>query len=318
MKPLETLDDVVNYFGSPLEDPELNPDLYFKPYKSQTDDLIDKILTKQSGGSHLLSPFTLLDSSVITPPVIDNFKTAYYQKVIEYGDFVDVYIYEKPVIKAKNRKSKQYSRSESKEKVDNSSKYRRRNSIRALNLIRQLSILNFSVYNTKLLTLTFGKCDFDINNPKICNKKLSKFLQDLRNMFPNYKYLAVLEFQKRGAVHYHILCDLPYMDKEKLAIMWGYGFIDIRRPEFLAVNYLSKYLEKSLFDERLKGVRVFFHSKNLQKPKEHIGLSAFNKLREVQSSQIVFANYYHNKYNDEEVKYRQLKVSPAQTDTNDQ
>ncbi|NMB70393.1 hypothetical protein GYA27_04305 [candidate division WWE3 bacterium] len=317
MKPLETQEDIVNYFGSPLEEPELNPDIYFKPYKSKTDDLINKILAKRSGGSHSLSSFTLLDSSVITPPVIDNFKTAYYQKVIEYGDFVDVYIYEKPIIKAKNRKSKTYSHCGGREKVDNSSKYRRRNSIRALNLIRQLSILNFSGENTKLLTLTFGKCDFDIKNPKICNKKLSNFLQELRGLFPNYMYLAVLEFQKRGAVHYHILCDLPFIDKEKLANLWGYGFIDIRKPGFLAVNYLSKYLEKSLFDERLKGVRVFFHSKNLQKPKEYTGLSAFNKLQEIQNANIVFANHYHNKYNDEEVLYRQLKNSPAQN-KNDQ
>ncbi len=312
MKPLETLNDVVNYFGSPLEEPERNPDLYFKPSKSKTDDLIDKILTKQSGGSHLLSPFTLLDSSVITPPVIDKFKTAYYQKVIEYGDSVDVYIYEKPIIKAKNRKSKQCSSRNSKEKVDNSSKYRRRNSIRALNLIRQLTLMNFTNDNVRHLTLTFGNCDFDINNPSVCNPLFSDFISKLRKLYPNFKYVAVLEFQKRGACHYHILYDLPFIPQEAIANIWEHGYISIRKPPYICGAYLFKYLSKDLYDERLKRKRVFFHSKNLQKPKELTGLSAFNKLQEIQNSQIVFANCYHNKYNDEEVLYRQLKNSPAQ------
>ncbi len=311
MQPLETQEDIVKYFGSPLEEPELHSELYFKPYKSKTDDLIKEILAnKHSDDSRMLSPFTLLDSSVVIPPIIDKFKTAYYVTAITYGDYVDLYIHEKPIIKAKNPKSKRGS-GKPKEKEDRSEDYRRRNSIKALNKIRQLALANFSGEYVKLLTLTFGECDFDISNPRICNKLLSNFIQKLRKIYPNFKYLGVIEFQKRGAVHYHILCDLPFIVKEKLAELWGYGFIDIRKPDFLAVNYLSKYLEKSLFDKRFKGVRVFFYSKNLIKPRLNTGVYAYDIAKNLMNNEIYFANEYINTYNQDIIKYRQFKVSPA-------
>jgi hypothetical protein len=313
MKPLETQEDIVKYFGSPLEEPELHTDLYYKPKISQTDILINEILAKKhNDGSRVLSPFTLLDSSVVIPPVIDKFKTAYYVTAITYGDYVDLYIHEKPIIKAKNPKSRR-GNGKPKEQKDRSDDYRRRNSIKALNRIRQLALANFSGDYVKLLTLTFGDCDFDITNPRICNPLLSDFLQKLRKLYPDFKYLGVIEFQKRGAVHYHILCDLPYIPNEEIEEMWGYGFIDIRKPDFLAVNYLSKYLEKSLFDKRFKGVRVFFYSKNLIKPRTNTGVYAYNIARNLMSSEIYFANEYINKYNQDIIKYRQFKVSPTQT-----
>jgi hypothetical protein len=308
-KPPENLKEIVEYFGSPLEIPELNHDLYFKPYHSETDDLITKILSKRSDGSRTLSPFSLLDSSVVIPPIIDDYKTAYFLTATTYGDYVDLYIHEKPIIKTKSFKSRWIYKNP-KEKTDRSGDYRRRNSIKALNKIRQLTLANFTSENVKLLTLTFGDCGFDITNPKICNKLLSKFLQDLRKLYPEYRYLSVIEFQKRGAVHYHILCDLPFIDKEKLAKLWGYGFIDIRKPDYLVGSYLFKYLSKTLYDEKLKGVRVYFYSKNLDKPILHTGLYAYDIATNLQDKEIHFANQYKNKYNGDVVKYRQFKVSP--------
>lgn len=311
-------ENILEYLSSPLDE---NFDLtnFYTPYKSKTDELIDEILAKEklNDGSRELSPFTLLDSTVVIPPIIDDFKTAYYQEAFIYGDYIDLYIYENPIIKPKHVKSKRPGRlRQPKEKEDRSNEYRRRNSVKGLNKIRQLSLLNFSNENTKLLTLTFGDCNFDITNPHLCNKKLSKFLQDLRRIFPKYRYLGVLEFQQRGAVHYHILCDIPYLAKEELANLWGYGFIDIRKPDFLAVNYLTKYLEKSLFDERLKGVRVYFYSKNLEKPRKVTGIKAFSVASNVKSLDTMHQNQYVNKYNGGIVKYRQFKLPPAQKNTN--
>lgn len=317
MKPLETQEDIVKYFGSPLEEPELYKELYFKPYHSKTDDLIKEILaSKHSDESRMLFPFTLLDSTVVIPPVIDRFKIAYYQTTTEYGDYVDIYIHEQPIIKAKNMKSRNsHSRKyrENEEIPDRSGEYRRRNSIKALNKIKQLTLQNFTKDNVKLLTLTFGDCDFDIYNPRICNPKFSNFMGELHKLFPDLKYLGVLEFQKRGAVHYHVLCDLPFIKKEDLAVLWGYGFIDIRKPDYVIGTYLYKYLSKDLNDEKLKGIRVYFHSKNLAKPVSKIGIPAFDVVSKFQNSEIHFTNYYINKYNGGTVKYIQFKVSPAPT-----
>lgn len=311
MKPPETLDDFIAYLSSPLEAPEINKDLYYKPYHSKTDDLIKEILAKRSDGNRTLSPFSLLDSSVIIPPVIDSFKTAYFLTATTYGDYVDLYIHEKPIIKAKNLQSRRNHGFKQKEKVDRSNDYRRRNSIRALNNIRQLTLANFNNDYVKLLTLTFGDCDFDITNPRICNKLLSKFLQKLRKRFPTFKYLGVIEFQKRGAVHYHVLCDLPFFDKEDLATLWGHGFIDIRKPDFMVGSYLFKYLSKTLYDQKLKGVRVYFYSKNLTKPILNTGVTAFTIAEKLKDCEIHFANEYTNKYNGDVIKYRQFKILPA-------
>lgn len=310
MKPLETQEDIVKYFGSPLEEPELHTELYFKPYHSKTDDLIKEILAKHNDGSRVRSPFSLLDSTVIIPPLFNNYLTAYYQEAYVYGDYIDLYIHEKPQIRYKNPRPKRsgvYSRIG----IDRSSEYRRRNSIKALNKIRRLTLNNFNNDYVKLLTLTFGDCDFDITNPKICNKKLSKFLQKLRELFPDFKYLGVIEFQKRGAVHYHILCDLPFVDKERLAKMWKHGFIDIRKPDYVIGTYLFKYLAKDLNDEKLKGVRVYFRSKNLKKYLKVTGFSSFDLAKKLEGCKIHFTNSYVNKYNQDVIKYLQFKVSPA-------
>ncbi|MBI2414614.1 hypothetical protein HYV31_02075 [candidate division WWE3 bacterium] len=317
MKPLETQEEIVKYFGSPLEEPELHTELYYKPKISQTDILIKEILAnKHSDESRMLSPFTLLDSTVVIPPVIDKFKIAYYQTTTEYGNYVDIYIHEKPIIKAKNLKSRNVRGGrykENEEKPDRGNEYRRRNSIKALNMIKQLTLQNFTKENVKLLTLTFGDCAFDINNPRICDPLFSIFMCKLRKLFPDLKYLGVLEFQKRGAVHYHVLCDLPYIKKEEIAELWGYGFIDIRKPDYVIGTYLYKYLSKDLNDEKLKGVRVYFHSKNLEKPVNKTGVPAFDVISRFQNSEIHFTNQYTNKYNGGTVKYLQFKVSPTQT-----
>jgi len=317
MPPLETTKDIVKYFSSPLELPEAKPEIYtLSPYTLEIDAQINEILAryKRSDVNRTLSLFSLLDSTVIIPPIDDKYKTVSYQKAITYGDYVDLYIYKNPIIKIKRPKSKisvRYPRDT--EEFDRSGEYRRRNSIKALNRIRQLTMLNFSNDYVKLLTLTFGDCDFDITDPRICNKKLSRFLQKLRKLYPTFKYIGVIEFQKRGAVHYHILCDLPFTDKDKLAEMWGYGFIDIRKPDYVIGRYLFKYLAKDLNDAKLKGVRVYFCSKNLNKPKTATGLNAYDIAKSVQNTEITFANSYFNKYNGDVIQYRQLKIPPAQT-----
>jgi hypothetical protein len=42
------------------------------------------------------------------------------------------------------------------------------------------------------------------------------------------KYVSVVEFQKRGAVHYHaVFFNLPFIVNDELAAIWSHGFIKI-------------------------------------------------------------------------------------------
>jgi len=116
-------------------------------------------------------------------------------------------------------------------------------------------------------TLTFKKNE---KNLKIANRELAKFIMRLRyhtGWIP--RYLAVPEFQKRGAIHYHIVFfGCPYIKKEKFAKLWGHGFVDIKQIKKIKnlSAYISKYITKQHTDKRLFNFRVYLASRNLNFP----------------------------------------------------
>lgn len=91
----------------------------------------------------------------------------------------------------------------------------------------------------------------------------------------NFAFIAVPEFQKRGAVHFHVLVwglsDVEIArerDSRAVAQQWGHGYVDIRPTdgsEKLA-GYLAKYMFKAMWDERLLGNKAFSGSRNLVRP----------------------------------------------------
>ena len=145
--------------------------------------------------------------------------------------------------------------------------------------VRNLVTTNFSKMD-KFITLTFRDgLQFDICNVQECNKKYKSLILRLRRYLAkaspgtDLQYLTVIEFQDkrgRGAVHYHMLANIPYVPKAKLSKIWGYGFIRINAIE--KVNhlgaYVTKYMAKDLDDERLMGQHAYMHSRNLVMPVE--------------------------------------------------
>lgn len=88
---------------------------------------------------------------------------------------------------------------------------------------------------------------------RITKKHLNHFLIRLERAFPLLAVLWRLEFQKRGAPHYHLmLYNVPYIPKEKIQAMWGkiigfkYPFTRIERcrSHKKMMNYVSKYIAK--------------------------------------------------------------------------
>jgi hypothetical protein len=105
-----------------------------------------------------------------------------------------------------------------------------------------------------LVTLTYGK---DYPTDHISKKHLDTFLKRCRRKFPQFKYVWVIEKQKRGAPHFHILT--PYfIEKEWLNNAWNEIATTWQAsegkeqqtllPNVIKVNqagaYLSKYLSK--------------------------------------------------------------------------
>jgi len=131
-------------------------------------------------------------------------------------------------------------------------------------------LVNSNTEWNKFFTLTFKDNITDIAS---ANAMFSQFIKRLKYYFTDFTYLAVPERQKRGAVHYHLICNLGYVDFNWLRELWGYGPIEL--ADIRAVKktgaYISKYLTKSASEFNKKS---FFCSRNISKPIELIGFRA--------------------------------------------
>lgn len=116
------------------------------------------------------------------------------------------------------------------------------------------------------------------------------------------KYVAVPEFQERGAVHFHVLYfNLPKRD---------YLFSTIRRLwrekqlKVVVINnvrniggYLSKYFTKQNGDERMKGKKKYFASRELLQPKVVMDEQKIDEVMNgLDEKQKVFEQKYNNAY----------------------
>lgn len=138
------------------------------------------------------------------------------------------------------------------------------NIARTRNTVRRLALANFD-NGSKFVTFTFAE---NITEVSEANKLWKQFTKKMRRKYGNFKYMAVLEFQKRGAVHYHCIWDLPYIKKKDLQDMWGNGFIKVNRIDHVdnVGAYIVKYMTKDLMDERFVNTKAYQCSKGLDRP----------------------------------------------------
>lgn len=118
----------------------------------------------------------------------------------------------------------------------------------------------------KFFTLTFAE---NVTDFAFANECFRKYVMRLKYSYKSdLKYLVVPEFQKRGAIHFHVLCDLQYVPVAQLAELWGFGFCRINRIDNVTNVglYVSKYIQKQFDDERLHGKKCYWGSRNLKRP----------------------------------------------------
>lgn len=135
---------------------------------------------------------------------------------------------------------------------------------RTRNTVRRLALANFD-NNSKFVTFTFAENIVDVAE---ANTYWKQFIRKMRKKYGDFKYMAVLEFQKRGAVHYHCIWDLPYIKKPDLQEIWGNGFIKINRIDHVdnVGAYIVKYMTKDLMDERFVRTKSYQCSRGLERP----------------------------------------------------
>lgn len=150
---------------------------------------------------------------------------------------------------------------------------------RTRNALIDYAIENESYWKS-FITLTFAENITDID---FANKCFHKWVTSVRRVFADFAYLGVPEFQKRGAVHYHLLTNLipgsnlcpfqseSYALKQYDVKFWTYGFssvfdvVNSTDTNFNVALYICKYLYKDI-ENRLFGRNKILKSNNLNKP----------------------------------------------------
>ncbi|WP_338206323.1 rolling circle replication-associated protein [Parageobacillus thermoglucosidasius] len=212
----------------------------------------------------------------------------YSAKVIVAGHVVELYEYENEVRTGKDsdmdkpvgRKGK---RKEGLEWIDEDAKATRDKNRadalqRARKNLRRLINANVDAWDEKpkFFTLTFRD---NVQDIKWANSEFKKFRQRLsryifgRDKANELRYVAVIEFQKRGAIHYHMVTfNMPFIPHNVLQEIWSHGFVHIRAIDDCdnVGAYVTKYMTKDNEDDRLRGEKCYFSSRGLVKPKEEI------------------------------------------------
>ena len=268
----------------------------------------------------------LLDSKLITPTISEGYNI----KLVDCGDYVQVYCYEKKKKKKKNDSDDLNLVNPSlldEKKQTNEVKKENTNVIEARNIIRsklqcqRLAKANAEEWET-FITLTFAENE---QNVESANRKFRYFIDKIRRVKKNFKYLCILEFQKRGAIHYHLLTNISTNDdkliysqsdnpKFKHIKYWNLGFdsIEVIKDDIKKiVGYISKYMTKDI-DNRLFGHRRYFYSNNLNKPLENYIdtdiVRDFNFYqKKIQEFQPIYHNDYINLYDNSKVSFLEYK-----------
>lgn len=136
------------------------------------------------------------------------------------------------------------------------------------------------------------------------------------------KYVAVLERQKRGAWHAHvILFSVPFVPHSELLELWGIGAVRINKLNHLddsanAGRYVVKYMEKGIGESLLEnfGKNSYLASRNLKKPTE-TKVFTTEEFEVNSADDVIFESTYVSKiykqgnYIDNPVTYRKIKIN---------
>lgn len=242
----------------------------------------------------------------------------YTEKIIISGNILEHYQYSRPLFKDYKVVKKEKPKQEPLQlEIDfsiptPSNGKRDDNIVRTQTQIRRL--VNSNQDFTKFVTLTFAQ---NLQDIKIANRHFNKFIMRLKYQYPVLKYISIIEFQKRGAVHYHFLCNLPYIENSKLSKIWDNGFVKINKIQDVTNigAYVCKYLRKDMNNEKMFRKKKYFFSKNLEQPEKLFDRKEIQRLKDfyaLSSMKPVFETTFDNKYTGK-VKYEQfdLKDSPA-------
>lgn len=269
----------------------------------------------------------ILDSSLIIGTLRDNL---YNIKLVDCGEYVQVYYLKNKRVKKPNNDNNLNIVSSTDDKIMNKKISNSFKKIALKNINRsKFECQRLAKCNSKdwctFITLTFKDNIIDLN---VANNEYKKFIYKVKRIFKNFMCLCVPEFQKRGAVHFHLLTniaienkDLIYNQKDNKKFLhikyWNNGFDSVENVKGnmeKIIGYISKYMTKDI-DDRLFSHHRYFYTRNLKRPivnylnfddKKH--LDFYNK--KIENKNIIYSSEYIDIFNNEKIAFREfLKAS---------
>ena len=179
-------------------------------------------------------------------------------------------------------------------------------------------------YFPKFMTLTFKQ---NIKDHATANREFKRFIQRLNYHVTGekrtvLKYTCVVERQKRGAIHYHVIFyNLPYVPFNELLEVWqrkdeqrGLRINAIKEIDNVG-SYVTKYISKEITalkngkgGEREKEKKIYFQSRGLVKPTEQeISEKEIKRILEnLSEKNKVFKSEFENEHVGK-IKYTQIR-----------
>lgn len=276
----------------------------------------------------------LLDSSLISEYKDVERRVIYDVKIINCGDTYQIYKFDNTRSKENKRDRDSLPKLNIKDiDVDNLYKESRVEQVKSIalsNAIRsnlncqRLCKANRDSWES-FITLTFKE---NITDIAYANRIFHAWVVNVRKIKKDFKYVAVPEFQKRGAVHYHVLSNLGKNDSgiimpqksrtEKTKDIttlfdvkyWSRGFarVDFIKSDYKKIySYICKYMTKDI-DNKLFGKHRYLSSQNINKPREEYldltnekDLNYFNEI--MNNSSIDYSSQYKDIYTDTNIEF---------------
>lgn len=294
--------------------------------------------TTSEGVKHPAAP--LLDSSLISKYEDVERRIIYDVKIIHCGDTYQIYKFDKTRSK-ENKRDRDILPKVSIKDIDTDNLYKPdrveevkpillSNAIRSNLNCQRIAKANRDNWES-FITLTFKE---NITDIVYANKIFNSWVSNVRKLKKDFKYIAVPEFQKRGAVHYHILSNLGKEDtnivipqKERTektkdlttlfdVKYWSRGFarVDFIKGDYKKIySYICKYMTKDI-DDKLFGKHRYFNSQNLNKTREEFldlsnerDLKHFNDI--INNSSIDYSSQYKDIYTDSNIEFLEVVKS---------
>lgn len=296
--------------------------------------------TTSEGVKHPAAP--LLDSSLISKYEDVERRIIYDIKIIHCGDTYQIYKFDKtrskenkkdrdiPIIPKVSIKDIDTDNLYKLDRVEEVKPILLSNAIRSNLNCQRIAKANRDNWES-FITLTFKE---NITDIVYANKIFNAWVSNVRKLKKDFKYIAVPEFQKRGAVHYHILSNLgkentniiiPQKERtEKTKDLttlfdvkyWSRGFarVDFIKGDYKKIySYICKYMTKDI-DDKLFGKHRYFNSQNLNKPREEFldlsnerDLKHFNDI--INNSSIDYSSQYKDIYTDSNIEFLEVVKS---------